>query len=513
MALSVGQILNNRYRITAVLGQGGAGAVYQAWDVNLNTPVVVKENLDGSPQAIQQFSLEARQLAVLRHPNLPYVIDHYTLPGQGSYLVMEFVEGQDLQGMLRYSGRGLPEQQVLRWFEQLCDAVAYLHSQSPPVIHRDIKPANIKITPNVQAKLVDYGIARNIDSARRSTVVAGSMGQGFSAPELFSGLASPRSDIYSLGASLYAALTGQNPVDGVQRQMGQALPFPRQLNPAITPRTESAILQALEPDPSRRFGAVEEFKTALGLPMPNSSFNQGMVQLASFEAAQAGVQGFEEPGSLPPRASRNWALWGALAITAICLVGGIIAGTGFFVFYLSQNRFAPTQVGLDIPKTSTALAMAATNTALPAPTRTELTHPAILPPTATLTAIVVPAVTRAPTQEIDLTPISTIMPSQQPTADPRATWQPCANTYPSRLHVGDQAMVGYTPYLPNRVRSQPNTTSIVLGFLQPGEKMEILEGPTCANQWVWWRVHSLKTGLTGWTVEGDGTNYWLVPLK
>jgi hypothetical protein len=92
------------------------------------------------------------------------------------------------------------------------------------------------------------------------------------------------------------------------------------------------------------------------------------------------------------------------------------------------------------------------------------------------------------------------------------TWVPCAGTYPSRLHVGDQAHISYDPPLPNRVRAQPTTGSDIIGYLEVGERMQILDGPVCAEGWIWWRVRSLDTGLVGWTAEGDNENYWLVPM-
>jgi serine/threonine protein kinase len=130
MPLSSGQVLNNRYRIQTLLGQGGFGFVYQAWDLNLNMPVAVKELSSASPLADQQFSVEARRLASLRHPNLPYVVDHFTLPDQGQYLVMEYVDGQNLQSLLKQAGRDC--QAPSAGLDNPCaECLEYLHSQSP----------------------------------------------------------------------------------------------------------------------------------------------------------------------------------------------------------------------------------------------------------------------------------------------------------------------------------------------------------------------------------------------
>ncbi len=170
--LSTGMILSSRYRIVKSLGQGGFGVVYKAWDIRLNVPCAVKENFEASAEAERQFAREASILAGLRHPNLPKVTDHFSLPGQGQYLVMEYIEGEDLQAKLDRAGGPLPENQVLPWFEQICDALIYLHTHVPPIIHRDLKPANIRICPDGTAMLVDFGIAKLYDPAKRTTLGA-----------------------------------------------------------------------------------------------------------------------------------------------------------------------------------------------------------------------------------------------------------------------------------------------------------------------------------------------------
>ena len=172
MTLNPGDILNNRYRMVKMLGQGGFGAVYRAWDLNLETPRAIKENLETSPEAQRQFKREAQILDKLSHPNLTKVIDHFILPGQGQYLVMEFVEGKDLQEMLNAAGGPLPAEKVLPWISQICDALDYLHSHEPSIIHRDVKPANIKITPQGKAMLVDFGIAKVYDADVKTTIGA-----------------------------------------------------------------------------------------------------------------------------------------------------------------------------------------------------------------------------------------------------------------------------------------------------------------------------------------------------
>ena len=268
MPLSAGQFLHNqRYRIDALLGQGGMGAVYRAWDISLNIPVAIKENLDSSPEAQKQFGREAQILARLAHPNLPRVTDYFFLPGQGQYLVMDFVEGEDLQSMLQRLGT-LPEPQALAWIGQVCDAVAYLHSQPSPIIHRDIKPANIRIRPDGRALLVDFGIAKVYDAYMATTMGAKAVSPGYSPPEQYGGgTTDVRSDVYALGATLYHLLTGRQLPESVQRAVGMdATPLPHQLNAQIGPSVEQAILKAVDVITDRRFQSVGAFAGALQQP-------------------------------------------------------------------------------------------------------------------------------------------------------------------------------------------------------------------------------------------------------
>ncbi|MBP8949771.1 MAG: protein kinase [Candidatus Promineofilum sp.] len=123
MTLNVGAVLNNRYRIAKLVGQGGFGAVYRAWDTSLSQPVALKENSGGGAEAQHQFEREAQLLAGLRHPNLPRVIDHFIVPGQGQYLVMDFVEGKSLAALLAERSGPLDEAEALPWIRQVADSI------------------------------------------------------------------------------------------------------------------------------------------------------------------------------------------------------------------------------------------------------------------------------------------------------------------------------------------------------------------------------------------------------
>ena len=157
MPLSAGDLLQNRYRIDRPLGQGGMGTVYLAADQNLfDNLCAIKENAFTELLAQEQFKLQARLLSQLSHPNLPRVTDHFIEPDGRQYLVMDYVEGEDLEA--RRQGIPQPEGQVLAWLRDIFSAVDYLHGKG--VVHRDIKPANIRLCPGGKAVLVDLGIAK-----------------------------------------------------------------------------------------------------------------------------------------------------------------------------------------------------------------------------------------------------------------------------------------------------------------------------------------------------------------
>jgi branched-chain amino acid transport system substrate-binding protein len=267
MPLITGQLLNNRYRIVKLLGQGGFGAVYRAWDVNLSGPCAIKENSETSPAAQNQFTREASILYNLRHPNLPKVTDHFSVQGQGQYLVMEYIEGQDLQEMIDQAGEPLTEAQVLPWIMQVCEALNYLHHRTPPIIHRDIKPANVRITPEGTVYLVDFGIAKLYDPERKTTLGARAVTPGYSPFEQYGQKSTDaRTDVYALGATLYTALTGRLPLESIERVGGATLSPPRTLNPGISPPVEAAILRAMALMPEQRYQEIMQLKEALSTP-------------------------------------------------------------------------------------------------------------------------------------------------------------------------------------------------------------------------------------------------------
>src|SRR5262245_33284038 len=201
--LSPGVVLQNRYRIKRLLARGGMGAVYEAEAVHLrNVIVAVKETLynDDRKNMREQFEREAATLARLRHPALPQVKDHF-IEGNGQFLVMDFIAGDDLGDLLgkRISAKGEPFEipQVIQWAERLLDALVYIHGQYPPVIHRDIKPQNLKLTPGGDLFLIDFGLAKDATTPTRPGHSVRAYTLEYAPPEQIKGdKTDARSDLY-----------------------------------------------------------------------------------------------------------------------------------------------------------------------------------------------------------------------------------------------------------------------------------------------------------------------------
>ncbi|MFC1878604.1 serine/threonine protein kinase [Chloroflexota bacterium] len=264
MALQTGQVLNNRYRIVKLLGQGGYGAVYRAWDINFQMPCAVKENTETGQDAQRQFLREAKILHTLRHDCLPLVKDHFIIPNKGQYLVMDFIEGDDLATIIQREGKPFPEDQVLKWVDEICQALEFLHSRTPPIIHRDIKPANIKITPEGKAVLVDFGISKVYDPNLPTTQGARGVTPGYSPFEQYGNAPTDnRTDIYSLGATAYSLLSASVPLESIARMAGQELTPLKQINPTFSDTTLEAITKAMELMPNDRFSSATDFRQAL----------------------------------------------------------------------------------------------------------------------------------------------------------------------------------------------------------------------------------------------------------
>jgi serine/threonine protein kinase len=267
-------LLSDRYLVMHLLGQGGMGAVYKATDRKFGNTVAIKETFYSDHRLREAFALEARLLNRLRHAALPVVMDYFS-EGESQYLVMQYIPGRDMEKLLterQSQNQGIfPVAAVLRWADQLLDALDYLHSQTPPVIHRDIKPQNLKLTPRGEVILLDFGLAKGV--ASRQTESSHSIRgytPNYSPLEQIRGTGTDmRSDIYSVGATLYHLLTGEMPQDAATRTAAMLMgePDPTQsisvLNPEVTPEVASAIEKAMSLYPEERYASAALMRMSL----------------------------------------------------------------------------------------------------------------------------------------------------------------------------------------------------------------------------------------------------------
>jgi serine/threonine protein kinase len=258
-ALAPGTVLQRRYGIQRLLGGGGMGMVYLATDQRLaNRPCAIKEMVDHfidqaqRIEANEYFAREADTLAQLKHQSIPAITDRFDDQNR-HYLVMEYVAGRNLEEELAAAGAPLPEGLVIDIARQLCDVLAYLHGHEPPIIYRDMKPSNVMLTPQGRAVLIDFGIARLFKAARKGTMI-GTL--GFAPPEQYQGNVDPRSDLYSLAATLHYVLTGRDP----EKFPPFSFPPLKQLRPDVSNNLAGAIDAALAYDINRRPASVQDFR-------------------------------------------------------------------------------------------------------------------------------------------------------------------------------------------------------------------------------------------------------------
>ncbi|MDQ7823139.1 MAG: bifunctional serine/threonine-protein kinase/ABC transporter substrate-binding protein [Candidatus Eremiobacteraeota bacterium] len=291
-----GTMLSGRYRILSNFAKGGMSNLYLCEDLRLpGKKWVIKElaaqysDPREQVKAQEHFRREADLLARLEHKNLPKVNDFFH-ENNKSYFVMEFVEGRDLSRILTESPGPVPEKQVAEWGIQVATVLYFLHRQEPPVVFRDMKPSNVMLSANNTIKLIDFGIARHFSPAKKGdTMRIGS--PGYAPPEQYSGQTDPRSDIFSLGVTLYQLLTKYDPAS---TQTPFKFPPVRNLNPSISPRMAEIIEKAIQIDPDRRYqNALDmkrDFQSFLGIESTSP---------AKFSAPLAGPGG-TVPNLMPP---------------------------------------------------------------------------------------------------------------------------------------------------------------------------------------------------------------------
>jgi len=338
--LAPGTILQGRYAIDRLLGGGGMGMVYLARDQRLaNRPCAIKEMVDHFIDQAQRieandyFAREADTLAQLKHQAIPAITDRFELANR-HYLVMEYVEGRNLEEELAVRGEPLPEGLVIDIARQLCDVLAHLHGLMPPIIYRDMKPSNVMLNSNGRVVLVDFGIARLFKAARKGTMI-GTL--GFAPPEQYQGLVDPRSDIYSLGATLHYVLTGRDP----EKFPPFSFPPVRDLRPAVSSNLAGAIDAALAYEMDARPGRIQEFRDMMlygrGLDSARVSSTSGTGGLSQY---QDQLEFDDEPVVYrEPRSGLRRSI--GLLIFLIVLAGAAFGGT-----YLYSNPELQMRLGL-----------------------------------------------------------------------------------------------------------------------------------------------------------------------
>jgi Protein kinase domain len=334
--LAPGTVLQNRYQIERLLGGGGMGMVYLARDGRLaNRPCAMKEMVDHfiDPQqrieANEYFAREADTLAQLKHPAIPAITDRFDDQNR-HYLVMEYVEGRNLEEELAARGEPLPEGLVIDIARQLSDVLAYLHGLTPPIVYRDMKPSNVMLTSKGRVVLVDFGIARLFKAARKGTMI-GTL--GFAPPEQYQGQVDPRSDIYSLGATLHYVLTGRDP----EKFPPFSFPPVRELRPAISSNLAGAIDAALAYDVGRRPAGVIEFRDMM---LYGRGLESGAVGPRSGTAGLALATELPETAIVHRPRSR---VGRAIGLAAFSIA---LAGVAFGATYLYSSPELQVQLGV-----------------------------------------------------------------------------------------------------------------------------------------------------------------------
>jgi serine/threonine-protein kinase len=338
--LEAGTVLQGRYKIARLLGGGGMGMVYLANDQRLaNRPCAIKEMVDHfidqaqRIEANEYFAREADTLAQLKHQAIPAITDRFELANR-HYLVMEYVEGRNLEEELAVRGEPLPEGLVIDIARQLCDVLSYLHGLMPPIIYRDMKPSNVMLNSNGRVVLVDFGIARLFKAARKGTMI-GTL--GFAPPEQYQGLVDPRSDIYSLGATLHYVLTGRDP----EKFPPFSFPPVRDLRPAVSSNLAGAIDAALAYEMDGRPARIQEFRDMMlygrGLDDARVTSTSGTGGLSQY---QEQLEFEDEPVTYrAPRSRLSRSI--GLGIFLLVLAGAAFGGT-----YLYSSPELQMRLGL-----------------------------------------------------------------------------------------------------------------------------------------------------------------------
>jgi serine/threonine protein kinase len=417
--IETGKFLQQRYRIDKQIGQGGMGAVYVATDERFGSRVAIKETLFMDDNFRKAIEREARLLNSLKHTALPRVTDHFE-EDNGQFLVMEYIAGEDVATILERERRAFPVEQVMKWADQLLDALEYLHNQTIPVVHRDIKPQNLKVTPKGDVILLDFGLAKgNPTDANKQTAAKSIFGysKNYASLEQIQGTGTdPRSDLYSLAATLYHILTNVSPEDALTRAMsvlsqkGDPLLPANIVEPTVPKGIAGVLYQAMDLNADSRPSSAAEMREmlrnaddyghltdniqgAVTIPAVNvfaqktrlmaegtNAVSQQEVRTEVFPGGQISqetrVNSSAPAGVITDSPRRAQGIGFLAGIGAVVLVGCIAAGAAYLVkpslFGASSASQQPAPQTANSVETSTApaniaIAGANANSAVPAP--------------------------------------------------------------------------------------------------------------------------------------------------
>jgi len=519
----VGQIIAKQFRVDAFISAGGMGSVYRVWDLKRNVPLAMKvlhTDLAEDPVIFERFKREARALKKLEHPNIVPFYGLYETPSL-TFLLERFIDGPTLKDILaQRSGSPLPDQDVLCIIKSLCSAVGYAHNNN--VIHCDIKAANVLIDRGGHVYLGDFGIARHAESD--VTAMPGAGTPAYMTPEQIMGnTVSQATDIYSLGILLFELLTGRRPFRGTESgteksgqtvnerirfaQLNLPAPDPHLINPRISPQLSAVVLRALEKDPSARFASCQGLLSALC-----EAFN------ASLELIPDRISVLESPQEIDENSKPiHPHLVSQPSKNLFFFIGG---GAVLILLFVIMSSMRATPVSLTkelktepIAKLGTT-ASRLTNSEASSSTNAKSTN---APPESTL--VKKETSTREPTSTRDKT------------STPRSvtpTYGSCPGAEPQQVRVGDKAVV-CTKQDRLILRSAPPPNNTVEIFrMYPRTKLQIIDGPICANESTWWKVRVeigswvfsdekflTTTEYEGWVREGsdDEDTYYICPLK
>ena len=349
-------VFGRRYRITERIGSGGMADVYKAVDETLGRTVAVKvlhQRYAEDPEFVQRFRHEASAAANLSHPAIVNIYD-YGVEGDNYYIVMELVRGTDLKTVVKQQG-ALDPIKVAEYGVQVCSALSTAHGYG--IIHRDIKPQNIVLMPDGALKVMDFGIARAVDSDSTQTGSVLGTAQYVSPEQAQGHKLGPESDLYSLGVVLYELSTGRLPFEGdtpvsvaLKHVNDEAVP-PRQVNPKIPPALEAVIIKAMQKDPTRRYRSAEEMREdLLRVVAGRSVAAQPRVEDTTVMPVIAGAMGREPAVSRVQAGKRPTSPWVWVGLVALLLIAGIGGAWAFTALNAGVNVPVTQNLTLDAAK-------------------------------------------------------------------------------------------------------------------------------------------------------------------